>query len=77
MDDTIQFIIDSITRNPNDTSLGEEIRCLKEIIFIKAVNTEEPLFELLFTLIHLNPNDQELGRKIRFTKDKIIEYMND
>lgn len=77
MDRTITFILESIDKNPNNQSLGEEVRCLKETIFFLCIETNEPLYEFLFALIHHNPNDAELGGKLRTIKKQITEYFND
>ena len=77
MDKVIDFIIESIDKNPNNQSLGEEIRCVKDIVFFLFIETGEPLYEFLFALIQLNPNDYELGMKLRRIKHRIVEYYND
>jgi hypothetical protein len=76
MDNTIKFIIDAITHNPNDQSLGEEMRALQETLFIHCISTQDPLHEFLFVLITQNPNDIVLGSKMRQIKHKLIEYVN-
>ena len=69
-------MIDAINNNPNDQSLGEEIRALQQGLFIDYVVSGDELEELLFVLIVHTPNDYELGGKIRRLKNKIIEYYN-
>jgi len=74
MNNVIEFIIDSVDNNPNDMSLGEEIRAMKETIGLGYLLTGEPLYELLYALIDLTPNDYVLGGKIRLIKEKLQEY---
>lgn len=76
MDKTLYFIIDAIINNPNDKSLGEEIRALKETLLINAITTRDPLYEFLYALVYHNPNDQVLGYKTRQIKNKLIDYVN-
>ena len=74
MNNVLEFIIESVDNNPNDMSLGEEIRATKEAIGITYLITGEPIYELLYALIDLNPNDYILGIKMRRIKEKLQEY---
>lgn len=74
MDDVIDFIINSIMKNPNNQSLGEEVRATQETLFVLFIHTGDELYEFLFALIQLTPNDYELGTKLRRIKEKIMEY---
>jgi hypothetical protein len=76
MEKIIQFIITSIDENPNDTSLGEEMRVLETALFDEYVKNSDPLIELLFALINLTPNDKTLGFKFRLMRDKIRDYVS-
>lgn len=76
MNEKLNFILDSIKNNPNDSELGAEIRAMKLTLFQEAITSQDPLFELLFALVDIYPNDSELGSKMRGIQHKIKEYMN-
>lgn len=77
MNKVIEFIIESVDKNPNNQTLGEEVRATQETLFFCYIETGDELYEFLFALIQLTPNDYELGEKIRRIKSRINMYNND
>lgn len=70
------FVLKAIEENPNDSSLGEEIRVLHESIENTLTVNFDEVLDHINNLIILIPNDQELGSKIRSIHYPLNLYIN-
>lgn len=59
------FILNAIENNPNNQSLGEEVRALKSTLVQCLTASYDSVLRDIFDLINQTPNDYELGTVVR------------